>query len=127
MSKKILIVDDEPLIRFLLEQTLEDFKDKGVELLTADDGLQAWERVQQETPDLIFLDVMMPVMSGFQVCERIKSDPVLRNTYVIILTSKGQQIDRQRAEQVRADEYITKPFDPDYLIERAAQILKVCL
>jgi len=127
MSKKILIVDDEPLIRFLLEQTLEGFKDKGVELLTADDGHQAWERAQQDTPDLVFLDVMMPLMSGFQVCERIKSDPALKDTYVIMLTSKGQRVDRQRAEQVKADEYITKPFDPDFLIERAAQILQISL
>jgi two-component system alkaline phosphatase synthesis response regulator PhoP len=127
MSKKILIVDDEPLIRFLLEQTLEGLKDKGVELLIANDGHQAWERTQQDTPDLIFLDVMMPLMSGFQVCEHIKSDPALKDTYVIMLTSKGQRVDRQRAEQVKADEYITKPFDPDYLIERAAQILQITL
>lgn len=123
MSKKILIVDDEPHIRALLEQTLEDLEDEGVELLTAGNGLEAWTTAQEERPDLIILDVMMPYMSGYEVCERVKSEPKLKNTYVIMLTAKGQAIDRQRGEQVRADEYVTKPFDPDYLIERAEIVL----
>jgi two-component system alkaline phosphatase synthesis response regulator PhoP len=123
MSKKILIVDDEPHIRALLEQTLEDLEDEGVELLTAGDGLEAWTAAQQERPDLIILDVMMPRMSGYEVCERIKSEPTLSDVYVIMLTAKGQAVDRQRGEQVGADEYVTKPFDPDYLIERAETLL----
>jgi two-component system alkaline phosphatase synthesis response regulator PhoP len=127
MPKKILIVDDEPHIRALLEQTLEDFEDKGVELLTASDGLKAWEIAQEELPNLIILDVMMPHMSGYEVCERIKAEPMLNGTYVIMLTAKGQEIDRQRGEEVGADEYITKPFDPDYLIERAEAILGISL
>jgi two-component system alkaline phosphatase synthesis response regulator PhoP len=125
MLKKILIVDDEPFIRALLEQTLEDFEDEGVELISASDGLQAWQRAQQENPDLVILDVMMPHMSGYQVCERIRSEPNLKGTYVIMLTAKGQQVDRLQSEQVGADEYITKPFDPDYLICRAADILGI--
>ena len=127
MPKKILIVDDEPHIRALLEQTLEDFEDKGVELLTASDGLEAWEIAQEELPNLIILDVMMPYMSGYEVCERIKAEPMLNGSYVIMLTAKGQEIDRQRGEEVGADEYITKPFDPDYLIERAETILGISL
>ena len=125
MHKKILIVDDEPFIRALLEQTLEDLEDIGVELITASDGLQAWQRAQLENPDLIILDVMMPLLTGYQVCERIRSDPTLRYAYVIILTGKGQQIDRLRSEQVGADEYITKPFDPDYLVKRAESVLGI--
>jgi two-component system alkaline phosphatase synthesis response regulator PhoP len=127
MPKKILIADDEPFIRTLLVQTLEDFEDKGVELLTASDGLDAWEVAQEELPNLIVLDVMMPRMSGYQVCEHIKSEPTLDGTYVIMLTAKGQQIDRERGEQVGADEYVTKPFDPDYLIERAEIVLGISL
>lgn len=125
MSKKILIVDDEPHIRALLEQTLEDLEDYGIELLTASNGQEAWETAQEECPDLIILDVMMPRMSGYQVCELIKSKPELNNAYIIMLTAKGQAIDRQKGEQVGADEYVTKPFDPDYLIERAETLLGV--
>jgi len=125
MSKKVLVVDDEPHIRLLLEQTLEDLEDHGVELLAANNGQEAWIIAQQEHPALIILDVMMPQMSGYQVCERVKAEPSLQNTYVILLTAKGQEIDRLRGEQVGADEYITKPFDPDYLVERAEAILGV--
>ncbi len=125
MSKKILIVDDEPHIRALLEQTLEDLEDYGIELLTASNGQEAWETAQAERPDLIILDVMMPRMSGYQVCELVKSAPALSDVYIIMLTAKGQAIDRQKGEQVGADEYVTKPFDPDYLIERAETLLGV--
>ena len=127
MSKKILIVDDEPHIRALLEQALEDLEDEGVELLSAGNGLDAWAIAQKKSPDLIILDVMMPRMSGYEVCERIKSEPALDNTYVIMLTAKGQETDRQRGEQAGADEYVTKPFDPDYLIERAESVLDTSL
>ncbi len=125
MSKKILIVDDEPHIRALLEQALEDLEDEGVELLTAGNGLDAWAMAQKELPDLIILDVMMPRMSGYEVCERVKLEPTLDNVYIIMLTAKGQAMDRQRGEQVGADEYVTKPFDPDYLIERAEAVLGI--
>ena len=127
MPKKILIVDDEPFIRALLEQTLEDFEDVGVELMAAGDGQEAWDMAQEERPNLVILDVMMPFMSGYEVCERIKSEPGLKDTYVILLTAKGQQVDRQRGEQVNADEYVTKPFDPDYLVERTQAVLDISL
>ncbi len=125
MPKKILIVDDEINIRILLEQTLEDFEDAGVELLSAGDGLKAWDIVQAERPDLVILDVMMPGLSGHEICQRIKSDPDLSSTHVIMLTAKGQEADRLRGIEVGANEYITKPFDPDYVIERAADVLGV--
>ena len=127
MPKKILIVDDEPHIRALLEQTLEDFEDLGIELLSASNGMEAWEMAKQEIPNLVILDVMMPHMSGYEVCERIKAEPKLTDAYVIMLTAKGQEVDRQRGKQVGADEYITKPFDPDYLIERTENILAINL
>jgi two-component system alkaline phosphatase synthesis response regulator PhoP len=127
MPKRILIVDDEPHIRTLLEQTLEDLEDLGVELSTASDGLEAWQTAQKTVPDLVILDVMMPHMSGYEVCERIRAEPDLNGTYIIMLTAKGQQVDRLQAQQVGADEYITKPFDPDYLIRRAEEVLGVSL
>jgi CheY-like chemotaxis protein len=125
MPKKILFADDVAHIRILLEQTLEDFEDAGVELFSAENGLEAWDIVQAEQPDLVILDVMMPGLSGFDVCQRIKSDPDLSNAYVIMLTARGQAADRQRSTEVGANEYVTKPFDPKYLTERAADVLGV--
>ena len=125
MDKKILIADDEPFIRTLLEQTLEDFEDEGVILLTARNGKEALRLAQTENPDLVFLDVMMPHLSGYEVCRRIKEDAELSSTYVILLTARGQEVDRVRGIDVGADEYITKPFDPDDIIQRTQEILQV--
>ncbi len=125
MAKKILIVDDEVYIRALLEQTLEDFEDVGVELLSVGNGQDAWDVAQVERPDLIILDVMMPGLSGYDVCQRIKGDPRLSHAYVIMLTARGQEVDRLRSVEVGADEYVTKPFDPDYITERATDVLGV--
>ena len=121
--KKILIVDDEPFIRTLLEETLEDLEEDGVELLTASNGLEAWQLIQEEHPDLVLLDVMMPKMSGYEVCQRIRQATALRGIYVIMLTAKGQEVDRERSQDAGVNEYVTKPFDPDYIIERAKQVL----
>ena len=123
--KKILIVDDEPFIRTLLEETLEEFEDEGVELLVASNGIEGWKLIQQEQPNLIFLDVMMPKMSGYEVCQRIRQDNTLSDIYVIMLTAKGQEVDRERGQEVGADEYVTKPFDPDHIIERAQEVLGI--
>jgi two-component system alkaline phosphatase synthesis response regulator PhoP len=125
MSKKILIADDEVHIRALLELTLEDLEDAGVELLSASDGLEAWDIAQAEQPDLIILDVMMPSLSGYEVCQLVRCDPDLSNTHIIMLTAKGQESDQGRSIEVGANEYITKPFDPNYLIGRAADVLGV--
>ena len=125
MAKKILIADDDTHVRILLEQTLEDFEDVGVELLLAHDGLQAWNVAQAERPDVIILDVMMPELSGYDVCERIKNDPDLSRIHIIMLTAKGQAKDHRRSIEVGADEYITKPFSPRRLVERVATVLGV--
>ena len=120
-AKRILIVDDEAFIRVLLTQTLEELEDQGVELLTAVDGQDALEQALSSHPDLIFLDLMMPRLNGYQVCEQVKAAD--DSPYVILLTAKGQSVDKERGALVRADEYVTKPFDPDYILERAAKIL----
>jgi two-component system, OmpR family, alkaline phosphatase synthesis response regulator PhoP len=123
MSGKILICDDEAHIRRLIEQSLEDLEDEGVEILTAADGEEALGRIRDETPDLIILDVMMPKLNGFEVCEKVKSDEGLSSSYVMLLTAKGQEYDRQRGEEVGADRYMTKPFDPDDLLAVVRDIL----
>lgn len=123
MSKAILIVDDEVHIRVLMEQTLEDLEDEGVELLTATDGVEALELIKTARPDLVFLDVMMPKMNGFEVCQAIKQDADIQDTYIIMLTAKGQEFDQQRGYAVGANLYMTKPFDPDEVLEKATEIL----
>lgn len=123
MDKRILIVDDEVHIRILMEQTLEDLEDVGVELLTACDGAAALAMIQSERPDLVFLDVMMPQMSGFEVCQAVKADAALRQTYIVILTAKGQEFDINQGQVVGADRYMTKPFDPDQVLQVAIDVL----
>jgi len=123
-SRTILVVDDEPRIAEAVTMNLEL---EGYQVSCASNGQEALRKATEELPDLIILDVMMPYMSGYEVCERIKAEPMLNGSYVIMLTAKGQEIDRQRGEEVGADEYITKPFDPDYLIERAETILGISL
>lgn len=124
MEQKILIVDDESHIRMLIEQTLEDLEDEGVELLFAENGRQALELIKQETPDLVFLDVMMPEMNGMEVCQKVKMELKLDDVYIILLTAKGQEVDRQKGLEMGADKYMTKPFDPDEMLEIAEAILK---
>lgn len=123
MTKKVLIVDDEPHIRILMEQTLEELEDEGVELLIAENGEKALETIKREKPQLVFLDVMMPKMSGFEVCSAVKKDLGMRDVYIIMLTAKGQEFDKQKGNDVGADLYMTKPFDPDEVLEKAREIM----
>ena len=119
----ILIVDDEAHLRTLIQQTLEDLEDEGVELLTASNGEDALAAIEASRPQLVFLDVMMPKMNGFDVCQRAKRDLGLTGVYVVLLTAKGQEFDRQRGQEVGADLYMTKPFDPDALLQKARDVL----
>ena len=127
MNKKILIVDDEPYIRLLLEQTLEDLEDEGVELLTADNGEEALDAIKTEKPDLVFLDVMMPKMNGFDVCNAVKNELSIKGVYIIMLTAKGQEFDKLKGKEVGADLYMTKPFDPDEVVQKSMQVLDLAV
>ncbi len=124
MEQKLLIVDDEAHIRMLIEQTLEDLEDEGVELLFAENGEQALEMIKQEEPNLVFLDVMMPKMNGMEVCYKVKKELNLDHVYIILLTAKGQEVDRKKGLDMGADRYMTKPFDPDEMLSVAEEILK---
>lgn len=125
MSLKILIVDDEPNIRFLLEQTLEDLEDEyGITLLTAQNGKEGLEMLKEHQPELVLLDVMMPLMSGLDVCKEIRKDPALEKTTVIMLTAKGQANDKDHGMTAGADLYLTKPFHPKMVIDTVTGILK---
>jgi len=122
---KILIVDDEPGMRILLEQTLEGFKDKGVILLTADNGKKAIECIKAEKPELVFLDVMMPEINGFEICNTVKNEYGMKDVYIVILTAKGQEIDKQQGQDVGVDVYMTKPFDLNDIVEKTIEILGI--
>jgi two-component system, OmpR family, alkaline phosphatase synthesis response regulator PhoP len=123
MEQKILIVDDEAHIRMLIEQTLEELEDEDVTFLIAENGEEALDIITREKPQLVFLDVMMPKMNGMEVCRRVKKELVLDNVYIILLTAKGQEIDRQKGQEVGADVYMTKPFDPEALLNKARSVL----
>lgn len=123
MESKILIVDDEAHIRMLLEQTLEDLEEEGVIFFSAQDGEEALEIIRSERPRLVFLDVMMPKMNGMEVCRQVKVEWAMSDVYIILLTAKGQELDRKKGQEVGADLYLTKPFDPELILSKAREIL----
>lgn len=121
MPRKILLVDDEEYIRALLEQTLEELDD--VELLKASNGIEALAIIKAEKPGLIFLDVMMPEMNGYDVCRTVKHELKPGDIYIIMLTAQGQEFDKSTHPELGADFYISKPFDPDDLLNHARKVL----
>lgn len=124
MPGKILVVDDEVHIRMLLEQTLEELEDDyEVELLTAENGEEGLDCIREERPELVFLDIMMPYMNGYEVCQAVREDETLSSVKIILLTAKGQEVDRKHGLELGAERYMTKPFDPDEILEVAKNIL----
>ncbi|MEW6587309.1 MAG: response regulator [Nitrospirota bacterium] len=121
---KILIVDDDPLIRLLLEEILAEFQAAGIQLLSADNGLSAIDLIKREEPDIVFLDVMLPKMDGFEVCSIVRNDLGLKNVYIVVLTAKGQELDKQKARECGADYYITKPFTIHDVIKKVREVLR---
>ncbi len=123
MEQKILIVDDEAHIRMLLEQTLEELEDEDVNFFSAENGEEALAIIQAEKPQMVFLDVMMPKMNGMEVCRRVKKELELNDVFIVLLTAKGQEMDRQKGQEVGADLYMTKPFDPETILAKAREVL----
>src|SRR3972149_402529 len=121
-KKKILIADDNENIRDALTYLLED---EGYALSMAKDGSDALKKVREFHPDILFLDIMMPEMNGYEVCRVIKNDPKLKNIYVIMLTAKGQVAEQERGKEVGADEYIVKPFSPMEILSKIKNILDI--
>jgi DNA-binding response OmpR family regulator len=128
MAKKVQIIEDESHIKALLIQTLETafediIDDEELEILEASDGVEGLQIAKQEHPDLIFLDIMIPKIDGFEVCKKLKEDPSYKNTYIIMLTAKGQVVDKEKGLSVGANEYVTKPFNPDFIISKVEEKL----
>jgi DNA-binding response OmpR family regulator len=115
------LIDDEPYILRSLSYLLTR---EGYQVETASNGEDGLARVRALRPPLVFLDIMMPRMNGYEVCEQIRQDPDLAGTHVIMLSAKGQQIDRERGLLGGADEYMTKPFSPREVAERVRVLLR---
>ena len=121
MPRKILTVDDEKHIVRLIQVNLERH---GYEVVTAYDGREALQKVDDERPDLVILDVMMPYMDGFEVLQNLKRNPATRDIPVIMLTAKAQDADVFKGWQSGVDCYLTKPFNPMELISFVQRIFK---
>jgi len=120
-KKKVLVVDDEPDIVRLVEISL---KLCNYEVATAGNGKDALRMIKEAPPDLVLLDVMMPEMSGYEVCQAIRSNPATKALPVVMLTAKGQKGDAEKGLEVGADDYIIKPFDPYDLGEQVSRFLQ---
>ena len=124
MNPTILIVDDEAHLR--IADPADARGARGRRRRAADgqsNGEEALATIESVKPNLVFLDVMMPKLSGFDVCSRAKQTLGLKDVYIVLLTAKGQEFDRQRGQEVGADLYMTKPFDPDALLQKARDVL----
>ena len=121
MAETILVADDDPAILRLVEINL---KLKGFDVLTASDGEEALRMVHEQTPALVLLDIMMPKMNGYDVCERIRADGRIRHINVIMLTAKSLSADKIVGLTAGADDYVLKPFDPMELVARVKSTLR---
>jgi DNA-binding response OmpR family regulator len=120
MAKRVLVVDDEPNIvmslRFLMER-------EGFQVEVAASGQAAVAALGREPADLVLLDVMMPELDGFEVCQRIRASPAWRGTKIVMLTAKGRDVERDKGLALGADAYVTKPFSTRDLVVKVKQML----
>jgi len=120
MSEKILIADDDPnatrFAQFVLEQ-------KGYQVVTASNGLEGLNKVAEEKPDLVILDIMLPGMDGFQICRRLRAAESTARLPILMLSGKARESDRESGLKVGADEYLTKPASPADLTNAVQKLL----
>ena len=120
MAKRVLVVDDEPNIvmslRFLMER-------EGFQVEVAASGRAAVAALGRQPADLVLLDVMMPELDGFEVCQRIRANPAWRDTKIVMLTAKGRDVERDKGLALGADAYVTKPFSTRDLVAKVKQML----
>ncbi len=118
---RILVIEDEPDIQQILEYNL---REKGHKVFIAGKGEEGLRIAREKRPDLVLLDLMLPDIPGTEICKALKSDPTLRNTQVVMLTAKGEEIDRVVGFELGADDYVVKPFSVRELLLRVAAILR---
>ena len=122
MKTKVLLADDDERVLALVAATLG--KDGSIEIFVAKDGDEALKTARQEKPEVMFLDVMMPKMNGYDVCQALKRDPATANIKVILLTGLSRESNRRKAvSELGADAYITKPFSPINLLDKFEEFL----
>ena len=119
-TQTVLIVDDEPNILLSLQFLM---KKSGYDVRTAKDGEEAWAEISRSAPDLVLLDVMMPKIDGFSICERIRANPAWKDVRIIMLTARGREVEREKGLALGADDYITKPFSTKDAIDRIEAVL----
>lgn len=117
----ILIADDEP---FVVRSLSYVFQREGFTFEVAGDGEEALAKAERLRPKILFLDIMMPKKTGYDVCAQLKSDPRFRTIHIIMLTAKGQEEDKLKSLTAGADEYITKPFSPQSVVKRVKEIMR---
>lgn len=120
MSKRILVVDDEPNIRLSLEFLM---RKAGYEVTGVDDGEAALEAVKAAAPDLMLLDVTLPKLSGYEVCEAVRANPEWKGVRILMLTARGRDIEREKGLALGADDYVTKPFATRDVVERVQALI----
>jgi CheY-like chemotaxis protein len=114
MALRVLVVEDDDVIRQLITVNLEL---EGFEVIPAVDGQDALDKVADAKPDVITLDIMMPRLDGWATATRLREDPATNGIKIVLLSARAQETDLQRGEQIGVDAYLTKPFDPDELIQ----------
>lgn len=114
MPTRVLVVEDDDVIRQLITVNLEL---EGFDVTTAVDGQDAIDKVEAAAPDVVTLDVMMPRLDGWTTAERLRADPATSDVKIVLLSARAQEADLNRGERIGVDAYLTKPFDPDRLIE----------
>ena len=119
---KILVVDDEPNILLSLEFLMQQ---AGFEVTTADNGQSALAQADRETPDLVLLDISLPDISGFEVLERLREESRFARLPIIMLTAHGREVEREKGLALGADDYITKPFSTQALVEKVTRLVDV--
>jgi phosphate regulon transcriptional regulator PhoB len=121
MPSRVLIVEDEPDIR---ELVVHHLRREGYQVSAASSGEEALRQVQAAPPDLVILDLMMPAMDGLEVCRRLRQDPATASLPIVMLTAKGDEVDRVLGLEIGADDYVVKPFSPKELLARVRAVLR---
>lgn len=117
----VLVVEDSPAQREMITDLL---RGSGLDVSVATDGVEALEQIQTHPPDIVILDIVMPRMNGYELCRRLKSDPITQAVPVVMCSSKGEEFDRYWGIKQGADAYIAKPFQPTELVGTVKQLLR---
>jgi len=117
----VLVVEDSPPQRAMITALL---KDNGLEVTTANDGVEALDQLKDYRPDIVVMDIVMPRMNGYELCRKLKSDPNTKTVPVVMCSTKGEDFDRHWGMKQGADAYISKPFQPQELVRTVKQLLR---